>query len=81
MAAKTNSLAGVMLALAGYATAADAPTVDVDFLEFLGSDDSDDEDWNALLTASTDKAKPQPREDRKPAPAKAPPAEARKGES
>jgi len=80
MAGRTNSLAVVMLALAGYASAADAPPVDADFLEFLGSDDSDDEDWNALLTASTDDTKQQ-RDDRKPPPAKARPAEVKKGES
>jgi hypothetical protein len=82
MRRKSNSLAAVMLALVGHASAADAPTVDVDFLEFLGSDDSDDEDWDALLTASTDDAKTQKPDDRKPAqPAKTRPAGAKEGES
>lgn len=81
MTARRNPVAAVLLALAGYASAADAPAVDPDFLEFLGSDDSDDADWNALLTASTEPKQEQERDERKPAPAQARPAEAKKGES
>jgi hypothetical protein len=77
-----NSLAAVMLVLCVPAAAADAPPVDADFLEFLGSEDSDDADWDALLTASAGDAKKQEPAATKPAaPASKAPTEGKEGDS
>ena len=54
MARTGKPLGLLMLVLATSAAAADAPPVDAEFLEFLGSDDSDDAHFNALLTAETE---------------------------
>lgn len=63
--ARRCSVFALLLALAGVATAEDAPKVDVEFLEFLGSVDAEDEGWMEFLasadrdesSAATDAAK------------------------
>jgi hypothetical protein len=66
-----------LLALAGVTHADEELKVDAEFLEFLGSEDSDDEDWNAMLAAASkaNAAKAEPVQK------KEEPAPARKGES
>lgn len=46
------SLFAVLLALAGAATAEDAPKVDAEFLEFLGSVDVEGEGWTEFLASA-----------------------------